>query len=39
MSNKTTIKNILKDMVNNVDGVIIARDDWQSHKKISQYLS
>ena len=25
----------LKDMINNVDGVIIARDDWQSHKKFA----
>ncbi len=25
----------LNDMINNVDGVILARDDWKSHKKLA----
>ena len=31
---KRPLKNI-NDMIDNVDGVIIARDDWKSHKKLA----
>ena len=41
LSNACYIQNPVKnykEMLNEVDGIIIARDDWKSHLKISKYF-